>query len=104
MKVIVFFNLALAVTASAFVPSAISASRPTFLAAEPDNNAATDDNFDDVDLVKSLGLRRLKKLKRKHARRLNDRIQNFEVVQDGEEYVAATAEQIAQMKEAAKGN
>lgn len=60
-----------------------------------------DDNFDDLNLVRLMGLNKLKKMSRRHKRELNDRIRNFEVVQDGEDYVPATPQQTEEMRAAA---
>jgi len=90
-----------AASAAAFAPAATFAPRTvTSLRAEK-TELVVDENFDDVNLVGLLGLNRLKKISRKHKRQLVDRIQNFEVVQDGEDYVPATAEQSEQMRAAA---
>mmetsp|Transcript_17959 Transcript_17959/g.39868 ORF Transcript_17959/g.39868 Transcript_17959/m.39868 type:complete len:336 (+) Transcript_17959:1989-2996(+) len=90
-----------AASAAAFAPAATFAPRTvTSLRAEK-TELVVDENFDDVNLVGLLGLNRLKKISRKHKRQLVDRIQNFEVVQDGEDYVPATAEQSEQMRDAA---
>ena len=107
MKTAICTTLALvAASASAFAPSASVAPRApvTALQAEAEKSELlVDDNFDDVNLVGLLGLKRLKKISRKHSRQLHDRIRNFEVVQDGEDYVPASAEQTEQMRAAAGG-
>ena len=108
MKTVICTTLALVVgCAVAFSPSATHGRvtlRPTALQAEAEKSELlVDDNFDDVNLVGLLGLKRLKKISRKHSRQLNDRIRNFEVVQDGEDYVPASAEQTEQMRAAAGG-
>ena len=86
--------------AIAFSPTLTLAPRTTSLQAGK-SELLVDENFDDVNLVGLLGLNRLKKISRKHKRQLNDRIRNFEVVQDGEDYIPATAEQAEQMRAAA---
>ena len=58
-----------------------------------------DEDFDDVQLVRVMGLKRLKKIARKHRRQLNGRIRDFGVVQDGEgEWVVATPEQSEELR------
>jgi hypothetical protein len=106
MKTAVCTTLALvAASASAFVvPSANGpqSATTTGLRAEAEKTELlVDENFDEVNLVGLMGLNRLKKISRRHQRQLNDRIRNFEVVQDGEDYVPATAEQTEQMRAAA---
>ena len=90
-------------TATAFAPIASrTATSSTVLRAEAEKTELlVDENFDEVNLVGLMGLNRLKKISRRHKRKLNDRIRNFEVVQDGEDYVPATAEQTEQMRAAA---
>jgi hypothetical protein len=85
----------------AFAPTATFAPRTVTSLRSEKTELVVDENFDDVNLVGLLGLNRLKKISRKHKRQLIDRIQNFEVVQDGEDYVPATAEQSEQMRDAA---
>eukprot|EP00568_Trieres_chinensis_P000283 CAMPEP_0183308314 /NCGR_PEP_ID=MMETSP0160_2-20130417/21246_1 /TAXON_ID=2839 ORGANISM="Odontella Sinensis, Strain Grunow 1884" /NCGR_SAMPLE_ID=MMETSP0160_2 /ASSEMBLY_ACC=CAM_ASM_000250 /LENGTH=130 /DNA_ID=CAMNT_0025472123 /DNA_START=57 /DNA_END=449 /DNA_ORIENTATION=+ len=94
-----------AAQASAFAPSTPSPARPSFALSDTAATAAdaapaeVDSNFDDVNLVRVLGLQRLKNIQRRHRRELNARIKNFDVVQDGEgEWVEATEEQSAAMK------
>ena len=93
MKTAVCATLALvAASASAFVVPSASGPQSTALRAEAEKTElVVDENFDEVNLV---GLNRLKKISRRHKRQLNDRIRNFEVVQDGEDYVPATTEQM----------
>ena len=90
-------------TAAAFAPIASrTATSSMVLQAEAEKTElVVDENFDEVNLVGLMGLNRLKKISRRHKRQLNDRIRNFEVVQDGEDYVPATAEQTEQMRAAA---
>ena len=91
-------------SAAAFAPTSITstlAQRTTTSLQAEKTELLVDENFDDVNLVGLLGLNRLKKISRKHKRQLNDRIRNFEVVQDGEDYIPATAEQMEQMRAAA---
>ena len=91
-------------SAAAFAPTSITstlAQRTTTSLQAEKTELLVDENFDDVNLVGLLGLNRLKKISRKHKRQLNDRIRNFEVVQDGEDYIPATAEQAEQMRAAA---
>ena len=105
--IIMFLRVAvltgLLATATAFAPIASrTASSRTVLHAEAEKTELlVDENFDEVNLVGLMGLNRLKKISRRHQRQLNDRIRNFEVVQDGEDYVPATAEQTEQMRAAA---
>ena len=103
MKTAVCATLALvAASASAFVVPSTSGPQSTALRAEAQKTElVVDENFDEVNLVGLMGLNRLKKISRRHKRQLNDRIRNFEVVQDGEDYVPATAEQTEQMRAAA---
>ena len=103
MKTAVCTTLALvAASASAFVVPATSgpqSASATALRAEAEKTELlVDENFDGVNLVGLMGLNRLKKISRRHNRKLSDRIRNFEVVQDGEDYVPATAEQTEQMR------
>eukprot|EP00562_Extubocellulus_spinifer_P029169 CAMPEP_0178635552 /NCGR_PEP_ID=MMETSP0698-20121128/13230_1 /TAXON_ID=265572 /ORGANISM="Extubocellulus spinifer, Strain CCMP396" /LENGTH=93 /DNA_ID=CAMNT_0020275305 /DNA_START=87 /DNA_END=364 /DNA_ORIENTATION=+ len=77
--------------AMAFAPTTTFAPRTVTTLRAEKTELVVDENFDDVNLVGLLGLNRLKKISRKHKRQLVDRIQNFEVVQDGEDYVPATA-------------
>ena len=106
MKTAVCTTLALVVaSASAFVVPSTSGPQSasiTALQAEAEKTELlVDENFDEVNLVGLMGLNRLKKISRRHNRKLSDRIRNFEVVQDGEDYVPATAEQTEQMRAAA---
>mmetsp|Transcript_18625 Transcript_18625/g.44147 ORF Transcript_18625/g.44147 Transcript_18625/m.44147 type:complete len:119 (-) Transcript_18625:356-712(-) len=106
MKTAVCTTLALvAASASAFVVPATSgpqSASATALRAEAEKTELlVDENFDGVNLVGLMGLNRLKKISRRHNRKLSDRIRNFEVVQDGEDYVPATADQTEQMRAAA---
>ena len=103
MKTAVCATLALvAASASAFVVPSASGPQSTALRAEAEKTELlVDENFDEVNLVGLMGLNRLKKISRRHKRQLNDRIRNFEVVQDGEDYVPASAEQTEQMRAAA---
>ena len=106
MKAAICTTLALvAASASAFVvpstPGPQSASATALRAEAEKTELLVDENFDGVNLVGLMGLNRLKKISRRHNRQLSDRIRNFEVVQDGEDYVPATAEQTDQMRAAA---
>mmetsp|Transcript_54111 Transcript_54111/g.161985 ORF Transcript_54111/g.161985 Transcript_54111/m.161985 type:complete len:107 (-) Transcript_54111:420-740(-) len=104
MKTAAAAILALAASASAFAPVTSPAFRQTTVALNAEKNEMNlDDNFDDVNLVRIMGLNRIKKIQRRHKREMNERVRNSEIVQGADgEWAEATAEQTAEMKAAAK--
>lgn len=110
--------LGAAVAVSAFAPSrnsplqptvwgvsqTASSSRSSQLYAEGEKAAKNeifyDEDFDNVPLVRLLGLQKMKKKARRNKRQLNERVRNFEVVMDDAsgEWLPATPEQTAAMK------
>ena len=101
LRVAVLTGLVATATAFAPIASRTATSSMVLQAEAQKTELVVDENFDEVNLVGLMGLNRLKKISRRHKRQLNDRIRNFEVVQDGEDYVPATAEQTEQMRAAA---
>lgn len=101
LRVAVFTGLLASATAFAPVASRTPTSNTALRAEAEKTELLVDENFDGVNLVGLMGLNRLKKISRRHNRKLSDRIRNFEVVQDGEDYVPATADQTEQMRAAA---
>ena len=101
LRAAVLTGLLASATAFAPIASRTPTSNTALRAEAEKTELLVDENFDGVNLVGLMGLNRLKKISRRHNRQLSDRIRNFEVVQDGEDYVPATAEQTEQMRAAA---
>ena len=101
LRVAVLTGLLASATAFAPIASRTPTSNTALRAEAEKTELLVDENFDGVNLVGLMGLNRLKKISRRHNRKLSDRIRNFEVVQDGEDYVPATADQTEQMRAAA---
>ena len=83
LRVAVFTGLLASATAFAPVASRTPTSNTALRAEAEKTELLVDENFDGVNLVGLMGLNRLKKISRRHNRKLSDRIRNFEVVQDG---------------------